>query len=251
MIDPEIHRWVVWGVLAAALLTVVALQFLTAPYGRHARPGWGPSLPAPAAWVLMESPAVLLWLGVFAVGPDRGALAPLVLMALWQAHYIHRTFIYPLRLRGSRAVASSVIAMGFVFNGVNAWVNAAQVGHLGDYGADWLRSPPFLIGAALFGIGYGINRHADGVLRRLRAPGETGYRVPHGGLYRYVSCPNYFGELLLWAGWAIATWSLAGLSFALFTAANLVPRALANHRWYHEQFPDYPPERKALLPGLL
>jgi hypothetical protein len=35
------------------------------------------------------------------------------------------------------------------------------------------------------------------------------------------------------------------------TAANLVPRALSHHRWYQANFPDYPHERRALLPGLL
>jgi hypothetical protein len=51
-------------------------------------------------------------------------------------------------------------------------------------------------------------------------------------------------------GWAVATWSLSGLAFATWTAANLAPRARANHRWYLETMPDYPPERKALLPGV-
>ncbi len=251
MIDPEIHQIAVWAVFACALATIIALQFLTAPYGRHARPGWGPTLPAPWAWLLMESPAVLLWLGVFALGSNSTQVAPLVLMGLWQAHYVQRTFIYPLRLRGARPMALSVIGMGFLFNGINAWVNAVQVGELGHYELSWLWSPPFLIGASIFVAGYAINHHADEVLRTLRAPGETGYKIPQGGLYRYVSCPNYLGELLEWVGWAIATWSLAGLSFAVFTAANLVPRALANHRWYLETFPDYPKDRRAVLPGLL
>ena len=46
------------------------------------------------------------------------------------------------------------------------------------------------------------------------------------------------------------TWSLAGLAFALFTACNLAPRAIANHRWYRQQFPDYPPRRRILVPGI-
>lgn len=37
----------------------------------------------------------------------------------------------------------------------------------------------------------------------------------------------------------------------LWTLANLLPRALAHHRWYGEQFDDYPRERKAILPFLL
>jgi hypothetical protein len=58
------------------------------------------------------------------------------------------------------------------------------------------------------------------------------------------------GEILIWIGWAIATWSLAGLSFAAWTIANLLPRAKAHHEWYHKKFPEYPPERKALIPGI-
>ena len=49
--------------------------------------------------------------------------------------------------------------------------------------------------------------------------------VPHGPLFRLVSCPNYFGEIVDWSGFALATWSPGGLLFALWTAANLVPRA--------------------------
>ncbi len=108
-----------------------------------------------------------------------------------------------------------------------------------------------IIGASVFVIGWAINQHSDAVLRRLRGPGESGYKIPRGGLYRWVSCPNYLGEMLEWVGWAIAAWSLAGLAFAVFTIANLLPRALANHRWYQDKFADYPPERRAVVPFLL
>ena len=81
-------------------------------------------------------------------------------------------------------------------------------------------------------------------------PTPQEYKVPQGGFYRWVSSPNYFGEIVQWIGWAIATWSLAGLSFAVWTVANLAPRARANHRWYQENLPGYPPERKALIPGV-
>ena len=63
--------------------------------------------------------------------------------------------------------------------------------------------------------------------------------------------PNYFGEIIEWAGFALATWSLPGLAFAIYTAANVGPRALSHHRWYREKFGDYPPKRKALIPFVL
>jgi len=87
-------------------------------------------------------------------------------------------------------------------------------------------------------------------LRTLRAPGERGYKIPHGGLYRFVSAPNYFGELVEWSGFALAAWSPAALVFVVWTAANLAPRAWANHRWYRRTFADYPTGRRALVPFL-
>jgi 3-oxo-5-alpha-steroid 4-dehydrogenase 1 len=115
----------------------------------------------------------------------------------------------------------------------------------------WLWHPAFLVGAGLYLAGVLVNRRADATLRALRAPGESGYRVPRGGLFDYVSCPNYLGEIIQWIGWAVATWSFAGLAFALWTTANLLPRALAHHRWYRSHFPDYPQQRRALLPFVL
>ena len=53
---------------------------------------------------------------------------------------------------------------------------------------------------------------------------------------------------LEWTGFAIAAWSLPALAFALYTVSNLAPRAVAHHRWYRDKFPDYPRERRALIP---
>jgi hypothetical protein len=46
-------------------------------------------------------------------------------------------------------------------------------------------------------------------------------------------------------------WNLPAFSFALWTAVNLIPRALDHHRWYLKTFPDYPKERKAVIPFLV
>ena len=92
---------------------------------------------------------------------------------------------------------------------------------------------------------------SDHKLRRLRASTGDGYQIPYGGAYRWVSCPNYLGEIVEWAGWALATWSPAGLAFALYTVANLAPRAVDHHAWYHRQFPNYPAKRRALIPYIL
>jgi protein-S-isoprenylcysteine O-methyltransferase Ste14 len=237
--------------LALSLPVFLALTYVSAPYGRHARTGFGPTLPARLAWLLMEAPAALLFAAVYLAGSRRWGAAPLALLALWQLHYLHRAFLYPLKMRAGRSVPAAMVLLAVAFNLLNAFVNAWWVAELGAYPASWLAGPRFLAGAAVFLAGYALNLRSDRVLRRLRGPGDGAYRVPRGGAFDLVSCPNYLGEIVEWAGWAVATWSLPGLAFAVFTAANLVPRALAHHEWYRERFADYPPERRALIPFVL
>lgn len=237
---------------AFAAQTFLMLFWINAPYGRFARSGWGPTLRARVAWLLMESPAVLVFAAVYFNGGKALETVPLVLFAAWQGHYVVRTLIYPLRIHETGKRVPAVVALlGFIFNVVNAYINARWISEFGNYDASWLASAPFIVGMFLFVAGFVINQHADRTLLTLRKPGETHYKTPHGGLFRYVSCPNYLGEMIEWAGWAIMSWSLAGLAFAVFTVANLLPRALANHRWYRREFDDYPASRRAVIPFLL
>lgn len=252
MTELQLHAYLVLTVFVAAGLTFFALFFVTAPYGRHLRDGWGFTVRAKVGWIVMESPTVLLFVYVYSLGDDALGAVPLVLLGLWQFHYVYRTFIYPFRLPSSaHRMPISIIGMAVAFNCINAYINARWISHLGTYSETWFSSPAFVLGVALFFVGWAINQHADLVLFRLRGPGDSGYKIPRGGLYSKVSCPNYLGEMLEWTGWAIAAWSTAGFAFAVFSIANLLPRAIANHRWYQREFSDYPVERKAVIPYLL
>ncbi len=246
---PESYVLAVQLWLAVAAITFVSLFFVAAPYGRHHREGWGPTISARSGWVVMEAPASLLVLGWFVWGGDPDSLAAWVLMVLWQTHYLHRAFIYPLRMRAAgKRMPLTIVAMALIFNGINAALIGWEVFVFRAYPVSWLSDPRFLAGTALFILGYAINKHSDRVLRGLRAPGETGHRIPQGGLYRWVSCPNYLGEILEWVGFAVLSWSLAGLAFAVWTVANLAPRARDHHQWYRGRFPDYPSSRRILIP---
>jgi protein-S-isoprenylcysteine O-methyltransferase Ste14 len=231
----------------------ITLFFVSAPYGRHTRSGWGPKLPAWLGWLLMESISAIGFLVTFLVGDATRTAASLAFLLMWEAHYIHRSFIYPFMMRSDQKKMPVAIAlMAVVFNVSNSYMNGRYLFHFSGsrYTTEWLLDPRFILGAILFISGFTINRWADDTLRKLRQPGETGYKIPQGGLYQYISCPNYFGEIIEWIGWAIATWSLPGLIFAIWTFANLAPRAVSHHQWYHDHFREYPPERKALIPGV-
>jgi 3-oxo-5-alpha-steroid 4-dehydrogenase 1 len=239
-----------WFVLAVIIF--IALFFIVAPYGRHSRRNWGPQIGDKLGWVIMEAPSPLLFAALFVLGIKSISLTAFAFLVMWESHYVHRAFIYPFSRRaGASGMAVAVVGMGFLFNIGNAYLNGRYLFTLsGGYANSWLLTPQFIVGAVLFAAGFIINRWADDSLRQLRQPGESGYKIPDGGLYRWISCPNYFGEMLTWVGWAVATWSLPGLAFAVFTVANLAPRARAHHLWYKSQFPDYPPQRKALVPAV-
>ncbi|WP_029923126.1 DUF1295 domain-containing protein [Nevskia soli] len=223
------------------------------PYGRHMQPGQRHTLPALPAWLLFEAPQLFAFALTFWLSADAPSTAAVILFALWQAHYCYRALVYPLRMRDRhKRFPLSGVVFGILFNSINGFINGyavARAPHLMD--AAWLHDPRFVVGLAVAVAGWLINFQADTILIGLRQDGSTGYKVPYGGLFRYVSSANYFGEIVLWCGWALMSFTPAGLSFAVFSTANLLPRALSHHRWYVERFPDYPRERKAIIPGLL
>lgn len=249
MTEELVYKYLLVAWLVTAGAVFILLLFIKAPYGRHFSNRWGISINTRLGWLLMEAVSVLVFAACFFTGTNSGIVFN-IFFIMWQAHYIHRAFIYPLSLKNNGLrMPLAVTGMGIVFNTVNSYLNGRYLFTFSTgYDADWLNEPRFIIGLGLFIAGFAINRLADSALAKLRSGGKTGYHIPEGGLFLLVSCPNYLGEIIIWAGWAVATWSLPGLAFAVWTFANLAPRATAHHRWYRTTFPDYPPERRALIP---
>lgn len=249
--EPLVYEVALLTWLGIAVAVFPLLMVIPAPYGRFARSGWGPRVGSKLSWAVMESPAVILAVVLFVVGRHRSTVH-VVFLGIWLVHYAHRVFIFPLRLRSGQGVPLAIMVSGFGFHAVNTYLQGRYLFTLGPYyPAAWLADPRFVAGAALFAAGFVINVQSDNLLRSLRGPGETAYRIPRGGLFRWVSCPNYLGEMVEWIAWALLTWSAAGAVFAVWTTANLLPRALSNHKWYRREFADYPPARKAVIPGVL
>ncbi|RYR62070.1 hypothetical protein Ahy_A04g019412 [Arachis hypogaea] len=245
--------------------TFISLMFLQAPYGKHHRPGWGPTLPPPLAWFLMESPTLWLTLLLFPHGRHFSNPKSMILMSPYLLHYFNRTCIYPLSLlrrspsgngkKTSHGFPLSIALTAFFFNLLNAYLQARWVSHYKDNydgdGNDWFFWLAFFVGLFVFLCGMRINIVSDRELLRLKGEGK-GYVIPRGGLFELVACPNYFGEILEWLGWGVMTWSWVGFGFFIYTCANLVPRAIANRQWYLDKFGgDYPKSRKAVIPYLI
>lgn len=255
--DPTYDTALAIGFAIVAVVAVAAL-FIQTPYGRFADDKYGISLDPRLGWFLMELPAMVVFLYFYSQGPNAIAPFPLFVLFVWVVHYANRGFLMPALMRvplGQRSSFSLfVVAIGWVVTSLHGYLNGSWASTYANHvGWDWFLDPRFVVGVLLYYGGLLFNLHSDHTLRQLRTKEEVAlgvkeYRIPRGGLFEYVSNPSYFSELVFWAGFALFTWSLAGVFILTISMANLVPRAIATHAWYREKFADYPPERRILVP---
>lgn len=234
----EYYDTFLWVMAATAVLVFVALQFFEAGYGYLFDSRYGPPVPNKLGWVLMESPVFVAMCILWALSGRQWDVVPLVLFAMFQLHYFQRSFVFPLLMRGNSKMPLGIVLMGMTFNTLNALMQGGWIFFLSpaDYYANWFSKPFIYIGIAIFFAGMFINWQADYIIRHLRKPGDTKHYIPKGGMFRYVSSANYFGELVEWTGFAIASWSWAGVVFVLWTFANLAPRSASLYKRYEKEF---------------
>lgn len=224
-----------------AVVVFVSLFFVDAGYGRFYAPKWGPAIDNRLGWMLMEAPVFVAMLLLWWLSDRREDGIRLVFLLLFELHYFHRAFVFPWLMRGRSKMPLSIIGTAVLFNTLNAYMQGGWLFYVSPvdyYSADWFTSVPFLVGTALFLFGMGVNIHSDRIIRNLRKPGDTAHYLPRGGMFRWVTSANYFGELVEWTGFAILTWSLSGAVFALWTFANLAPRAARIYNGYRQEFPE-------------
>ncbi|NWI56046.1 S5A1 dehydrogenase, partial [Calyptomena viridis] len=185
-----------------------------------------------------------------------------VLLGCFLLHYMHRALIFPLLIRQGKPTPFFTFVLALLFCVFNGYLQGRSLSNYAIYPPGWLKDPCFITGksnhclnyfsSGFVGwlIGMAINIHSDHILRNLRKPGETGYKIPRGGMFEYVSGANFFGEILEWFGFALACCTLESLAFALCTLFILSSRAKQHHQWYLEKFEDYPKDRKIVIPFL-
>ena len=243
------------SLLLYAELTVVPLAFaisttlIKAPYGRFSREGFGALLPGKLTFCCYELVSLLSFYTTLYYFSQKVSNFSIFLMISYSVHYLHRSIVYTFFIAHSMKPQSVMVALGGAsFNLLNGYNQAHGV----------LTAKHFTlttaIGLAMFIVGLSVNIHSDAHLAGLRiGAGVKDYKIPISGAFYYVTCANYFGEILEWLGWAVmvGNTSMAGWAFWLSTLANLVPRAFSTHQWYLEKFEDYPKGRKILIPYLL
>jgi 3-oxo-5-alpha-steroid 4-dehydrogenase 1 len=234
----ETYNWFLIVMAVIAIFVFIALQFFEAGYGYLFDRRYGPPVPNKVGWVLMESPVFIAMCILWAMSDRMWDAVPLTLFAMFQLHYFQRSFIFPLLMRGNSKMPLGIVLMGMTFNTLNALMQGGWIFYIAPEGyyADWFSQPWIYIGITLFFAGMFINWQSDYIIRHLRKPGDTKHYIPKGGMFRYVSSANYFGEFMEWVGFAIASWSWAGVVFALWTFANLGPRSASLYKRYECEF---------------
>jgi protein-S-isoprenylcysteine O-methyltransferase Ste14 len=213
---------------------------------------WLGSIDKKLGWILMEIP-ILITVLFFHIASSTEYNVSSIIVAFFVLHYTNRALIYPYRIKaeGKRMPVASMLS-SMVFYAINGYLIGFYFGAFKAYPIEWLYDPRFILGAALFLFGFYVNIQSDNILMNLRKPGETGYKIPKGGFYKWISCPNYFGEIIEWTGFALMSWSLPGVVYALWVGLPLISQGIHAHKWYLEKFADnYPKERKAVIPFLL
>ena len=248
----ELFHQILIGFSAVGLLVFIALFFVKAGYGMFRTAQWGFSIPNKIGWLLMEAPVffvmLILWLQ-----SDRSVLSvPFLFFLLFELHYFQRSFVFPFLMKGKSRMPVAIMLMGVVFNLLNGYIQGEWLFSLAPevlYSSAYLCRINCWIGILVFFLGMGINWHSDYVIRHLRQPGDTRHYLPEKGLYHWVTSGNYFGELLEWTGFALATASPAAWVFVWWTFANLAPRAYAIRQKYCEEFGvEAVGKRKCLIP---
>jgi 3-oxo-5-alpha-steroid 4-dehydrogenase 1 len=247
LFQPEYFNAFLITMAAIAVIVFIALHFIGAGYGIMYTRQWGPAIPNRIGWVLMEAPVFFAMAALWLLSDRATEIAPLVMFLLFELHYFQRSFIFPLLIKGNSRMPLSIIVMGIIFNTFNALMQGGWIFYVSApdyYPTSWLYSWQFIVGTAVFFAGMAINIHSDHIIRHLRKPGDTKHYLPRGGMFRYVTSANYFGEFVEWCGFALLTWSWAGAVFALWTFANLAPRAGKIRQRYIAEFGDEVRNRK-------
>ena len=158
-----------------------------------------------------------------------------------------------MRIKKEGTMPVLVALMAFFFNTVNTFLHGYWFFLLDiNYDISWFTEPVFIIGLFVFLLGMYINMHSDNILMRL-ARESDGYKIPNKGLYKYISSPNYLGEILIYLSFAILSMSFIPLVIlALFFSIVFLPRMIKKDKSLskYDSFDEYKKKSGLILPKL-
>jgi protein-S-isoprenylcysteine O-methyltransferase Ste14 len=187
--------------------------------------GWG-------AWLLLDGGAVgvLSLFGWIATPAEPVRRAVLVVCGLiYWLRLTLGTFIF-MRRRMDGSEVAVVVPWLLVIHTTFALLGATATGSIG-----WL----FGLGLALYAAGSLINTVSEYQRHRWKQVPAHGGHLYTGGLFRYARHVNYFGDIVLFSGWALATGRLVALVLpAIMTVVFVFEHAPRLDRYLAERYGD-------------
>nr|XP_033332256.1 polyprenol reductase [Megalopta genalis]XP_033332257.1 polyprenol reductase [Megalopta genalis]XP_033332258.1 polyprenol reductase [Megalopta genalis]XP_033332260.1 polyprenol reductase [Megalopta genalis] len=78
---------------------------------------------------------------------------------------------------------------------------------------------------------------------------STAYKIPHGGLFEYVSGALQITEIIIYVLISVIFWQSSTYHYVtIWVIVNQIATAVLTHKWYIQTFQNYPKSRKILLP---
>jgi 3-oxo-5-alpha-steroid 4-dehydrogenase 3 len=200
-----------------------------------------------AVGVVLNGTLLFLWRDGSSAAAQQGLT--LLILAMFEFHLLRRFVETIWMMSYPKQARMHVVAYLF---GLSYYVAVPLTYALcTDEPLDSSRGGIYLVGCILFFIGNGIQFHSHAILSKLGRKQPGRYVIPRGGMFTLVSCPHYFGEIVIYLGLALAALgSNSVLSWYPFiwVVVNLWLAAGMTHAWYKDKFKTYPSTRKALLP---
>ena len=252
--DDPIQFWIHFGLVIIcfilAIVSFIVQIFKAMPYGKQDNGRGSCRVHQRTAFAVSQIvTGIVIFSVTFFLQRNFDGIPNIIMYCLFTIHYINRGIVDTIANRhNQRTVRLWVPVVATISTLLYHFINAQFIGEA-SYCDTYVTDPRFLLGLIIFITGFILNRVADGQLICLRKGyHDSDYQIPKGCSFFSISCPNYLGEIIEWFGWALMSWSLAGLVWFLFVCATHIPRARHNHKWYQKQFDEYPPRRTALIP---
>jgi hypothetical protein len=113
----EIFNLICWIWIGIGVITFFVLLKIRQPYGRHSNPNWGPMINNRLGWLIMELPALLVFVYFAQLTTNWLNLLLLTAFALWVWHYFNRAIVFPFRLN-TKGKKMPVVIMGRQYSSI-------------------------------------------------------------------------------------------------------------------------------------
>jgi len=229
------------------------MQGNNAGYSKFADPDAGFKVPSRLGMVLLYSPALVVSLGYLKTSPNNNGREK-VTSGLLAIHFGKRVLeSLFLHKYSSTMNGDFLLPIGMSY-ALTAAMFAHQQRAIAAYAGSATDNLMLRAGLVFSAVGQLGNFYHHWLLTQLRPPKSAGggeekkYVIPNDGMFKLVTAPHYFFELVAWLGIACTTQQLNCFLAVGDMLSYLCGRSIATTRWYRNKFPEYPACRKHLIP---